>query len=252
MSRIDEVVELYDVLSEAECLIGGKKVLSACHGRLPWPTHGIYFFFENGELRRESLVHGQRDSRHSQQKMRVVRVGTHALFAGSRTTLWSRLRSHRGSVNGNGNHRGSIFRLLLGEALMARDGIVLPDPANWSVGASAPANVRLTEQPLERCVSQHLCEMPFVWLSVPEMADRIEIESYCIALLSNYNQNYKIDFPSRHAPPLPEEWLGFFSPRSPISESGLWNQDHVSDHTDGFCIPGFVNSRIRPLLQNGA
>ena len=45
---------------------------------------------------------------------RVVRIGTHGLKNGSRSTLWGRLSQHRGSSrSGLGNHRGSSFRLLV-------------------------------------------------------------------------------------------------------------------------------------------
>jgi hypothetical protein len=80
---------------------------SAADGR---PSHGVYFFFEDGEIRADGRT------------PRVVRVGTHALTKQSRTTLWDRLRQHRGTLagqhSGGGNHRGSIFRLHVGTALL--------------------------------------------------------------------------------------------------------------------------------------
>ena len=76
------------------------------------PRRGVYFFFEPGELREDGRT------------PRVVRVGTHAVSAGSRTTLWTRLRDHRGHVIGRhvggGNHRASIFRRHVGSALLGR------------------------------------------------------------------------------------------------------------------------------------
>ena len=51
--------------------------------------------------------------------LRVVRVGTHALTSSSRTTLWKRLSQHKGQkASGGGNHRGSIFRLLVGSTVL--------------------------------------------------------------------------------------------------------------------------------------
>lgn len=243
MPRIAEIVELYDVLAEAEQLAGGKRLLPQCNGRIPWPDKGIYFFFESGENRSDSLVYARGNPQHSNQEMRVVRVGTHALTTSSRATLWGRLRAHRGNANGGGNHRGSIFRLLLGEALMQRDGIALPIQANWGVGAAAPATIRQAEQPLEQQVSQYFNNMPFIWLNVPDRQDRINIEAYCIALLSNYNQTPGIDLPSA-------SWLGSQSPRNPVRRSGLWNNNCVADHHNGFFIPNFVNDRIRPQLAH--
>ncbi len=65
--------------------------------------------------------------------LRVVRVGTHAVTTTSRTTLWNRLSQHRGvAKTGGGNHRGSIFRLIVGTALKRRDG--LNKPISWGIG----------------------------------------------------------------------------------------------------------------------
>ena len=59
----------------------GRRTLRDAHGTDGWPRHGVYFFYEPGEVR----VDG-RD--------RVVRVGTHALTATSRTALWDLYRSN--------------------------------------------------------------------------------------------------------------------------------------------------------------
>lgn len=187
--------------------------LAECHGRTPWPNRGVYFFFEPGEHRT-----GRPDT------PRVVRVGTHAVSAGSRSTLWGRLRAHRGGGNGSGNHRGSIFRLHVGNALLARDGTTL---TTWGVGASAPRAVRDTEVDHERRVSQYIGAMSVVWLDVPDdpgpRSARSVIERNAIALLSN-----------RRAPHDPPSigWLGRSSPRAEIARSGLWNLNYVNDQCD--------------------
>ena len=83
---------------------------------MDWPPRGVYFFHESGEAR--SGTGGG---------PRVVRVGTHGLKSGSGSTLWDRLSQHRGSSrSGRGNHRGSIFRLIVGIALAKRNDIPLP------------------------------------------------------------------------------------------------------------------------------
>lgn len=238
MARLEEIEELYSVLAEAENRIGGKKLLSQCHGRMTWPKHGIYFFFEHGEIRQGVI--GGRDA---SPIMRVVRVGTHAVKVTSRTKLWNRLYSHRGGNDGNGNHRGSVFRLLLGQALIRRDNISIPQPGNWAIGSSAPAEIRQAERNMEIEVSNYLNNMPFVWLAVPKLEDRKEIEEYCIALLSNYNQTVPFNPPSA-------DWLGRFSPNTFITNSGLWNSRNVADHPDGFAMPGFINNRVRPLIES--
>jgi hypothetical protein len=104
MDRLSDLVRYYDLLDRLEQKLGGERRLSECSGRMDWPKRGVYFFFEPGEERRDS-GHGPR----------VVRVGTHALTTNSRTTLWNRLSQHRGvEKSGGGNHRGSIFRLIVG------------------------------------------------------------------------------------------------------------------------------------------
>ena len=106
--RLDHLKRFYDLLADLEIRQGDRRRLSACDGRMNWPARGVYFFFEPGETRSDSGA-----------GPRVVRVGTHALTTGSRTTLWDRLSQHRGTAKkGGGNHRGSIFRLLVGAALI--------------------------------------------------------------------------------------------------------------------------------------
>jgi hypothetical protein len=101
-----------------------------------FPHAGVYFFREEGEVRSETGG-----------GPRIVRVGTHALKDGSGTKLWRRLSQHRGQASGNGNHRGSIFRLIVGAALIRRD--TLPFPT-WGKGNSAKANIRDGEVPAPR------------------------------------------------------------------------------------------------------
>jgi len=95
--------------------VGGYRLLSSCTGSMNWPERGVYFFFEAGE------------TRDFKDDLRVVRVGTHAVSKGSKTTLWDRLRTHRGSLSGRyaggGNHRGSIFRLHVGSAILNKEGL---------------------------------------------------------------------------------------------------------------------------------
>jgi hypothetical protein len=187
--------------------------LAECHGRTPWPERGVYFFFEPGEHRV-----GRPDA------PRVVRVGTHAVSAGSRSTLWGRLRAHRGGGDGRGNHRGSIFRLHVGNALLARDGTTI---ATWGIGANAPRIVRDSEVEHERRVSAYIGAMHVVWLAVPDepgpRSDRAVIERNAIALLSRGCAQH--DRPS-------QDWLGRSSPRLEISRSGLWNLNHIDSACD--------------------
>ena len=120
MSRCADLVHFYRILATLEKKVGGKRQLSKCDGRMEWPHRGVYFFFEPGELRTDSG-----------NGARVVRIGTHALKVGSGTSLWNRLSQHRGMRgSGGGNHRGSIFRLLVGVAIKGRD--KLERPHSWA------------------------------------------------------------------------------------------------------------------------
>jgi len=187
--------------------------LGAYTGRFPWPARGVYFFMEPGEARSAPPAGA-----------RIVRVGTHAVSANAASSLWGRLRTHRGSHSGGGNHRGSIFRLHVGAALLAAEGGHL---STWGAGVSAPRGVREAEATHEQRVSAHLGAMPVMWVDVPDAAgpqsNRAVIERNAIALLSNHLA--PID------PPSPG-WLGRKSPRQEIVRSGLWNLNHLNEQYD--------------------
>ena len=158
----------------------------------------------------------------------MVRVGTHAITDSSRTTLWNRLRTHRGNSDLGGNHRGSIFRKRIGQALWKTRNHGNDLTSTWGIGSSAAKPVRLAEGLLEREVSTYIGQMPFLWISVPDAAspksDRACMELNCIALLSNFLKP-SID------PPSPN-WLGLQSGERTIRESGLWNTDSVEKSYD--------------------
>jgi hypothetical protein len=174
--RLEHLRRFYDILATLERRIGGRRLLAECHGRMDWPLRGIYFFMEEGE-RRTDTGNG----------LRIVRVETHALKAGSRTALWHRLSQHKGQErSGGGNHRGSIFRLLVGSTLMKPGGMSCQ---SWGVNTSAPRAIRRSEEAAEREVRRIIRAMPFVWLAVDDAPGpkslRGYIERNSIALLSN-------------------------------------------------------------------
>ena len=70
--------------------------------------------------------------------------------------------------------------------------------------------------------------MPFMWLSVPDAADRGYVERNSIALTSRLAEG--LDPPSA-------SWLGRYADRAEISKSGLWNVNHVHHRSD----PGFFD-----------
>jgi hypothetical protein len=216
MTRQDNLDTLYSLLDDLEATVGGKRKLGDCDGRMNWPDRGIYFFFHPDEPR------SQTDQR------RLTRIGTHAVSEGSSTSLWNRLRTHRGAqrgtYEGGGNHRGSVFRKRVGEAIIERDNLREEYP-EWGVGSSAARELRMEELDLERRVSEYIRELPFLWVDVddepsPE-SDRAYIERNMIALVSNIDTE-SID-------PRREDWLGHHCPVTEIEQSGLWNINHVDE-----------------------
>lgn len=214
--RQEVLGRFYAGLDELSHRLAGPRLLSECTGRTGWPTAGVYFFFEDGQ-ERESGGH------------RVVRVGTHALTATSGTSLWSRLRAHRGTRHGGGNHRGSIFRLHVGTALLNRG--LHPEAAKTWGSRSAPREVRDNEKGLEQAVSDHIGRMPFLWVRVDDRLARDRIERGAIALLSNYERT-PIDPPSK-------QWLGRDADRDLVRSAGLWNVNHTTDAWNGDWLAEF-------------
>jgi hypothetical protein len=216
MNREADTSRFYSILERLEDQLGGKRMLCACSGRMNWPRRGVYFFFENGEKRSDSGI-----------GPRVVRVGTHALTEGSGTTLWNRLSQHQGVLRtGGGNHRGSIFRLIVGTALIGHE--EGDSPATWGRGNTADRGSRERELEHEKRVSRVIRAMPFLWLAIDDEPGpnslRGLIERNTIALLSNYGR-VPLDAPS-------PSWLGRFWDRERVRGSGLWNQNHVEEDYD--------------------
>jgi hypothetical protein len=115
-------------------------------------------------------------------------LSTHAIAGPSTTTLWNRLRNHRGDVGGTkpggGNHRRSIFRAHVGTALIKSGD--WPDAVGQSWrDKNADRGTRCEEYSLEQAVTRHIGDMSFLWLSVPERQDHQLIERNGIGLLSH-------------------------------------------------------------------
>ena len=219
--RQHHLARFYDLLVRLEGKLGGARRLSECSGRMGWPKQGVYFFCETGEVRTDTG-----------DGPRIVRVGTHSLKAGAKATLWNRLSQHRGNANrSGGNHRGSVFRLITGAALIEKNGYNYP---TWGRGNSAHKEVREGERTLEQKVSTIIGNMPFLWLAVEDEpgpdSRRGYIERNAIALLSNYGKE-PVD------PPSPG-WLGHYSDRERVRLSNLWNSNHVDEPYDA----GFLDT----------
>ena len=231
-SRLEHLCRFYCLLGTLERKLGGARRLRDCSGPMLWPTRGIYFFHEPGEARTTSGTGS-----------RIVRVGTHALKTGSRARLWDRLKQHRGSVrSGGGNHRGSIFRLIVGTALVKSEGLKCP---TWDTcRGGVPRKIRERELKLEQAVSNVIGAMPFLWLAIEDEAGPASLRGYIernsIALLSNHGKK-AIDPPSR-------AWLGHHCDRGKVRAAGLWNSNHVDERYD----PTFIDTLAGLIEQAGS
>ena len=215
--RLKDIRRFYQLLDDLERKCGGKRLLKDCHAKMKWPKRGVYFFFEQEEKRNTSG-----------NGLRVVRVGTHALRIGAKSTLWKRLKQHQGTKkNGGGDHRGSVFRKHVGTALIVRDHWDESIAGTWGNGSSAPREIVKKEVPLEQVVSLYIGEMHILWLEVDDPSGpdskRGVIERNAIGLLSNLcSPIISVDPPSR-------SWLGHYARNEEIKRSGLWNVDHVAE-----------------------
>ena len=145
---------------------------------------------------------------------------------GQSTNLWGRLNFHKGTANPpGGRHRESVFREILGAALITKHKYRYP---TWGQRDPDSIEVRVSEQPMERAVSATVGDMPFLWLTVDGEPGPDSLRSYiernAISLLSNYGKT-PIDPPSH-------DWLGYHSDRERVRLPGLWNPNHVDDDYD--------------------
>jgi len=221
MTRLADITRLYSLLSDLEQKTRWR-FLSDPNLSKTLPSRGVYFFFDATGVRSDS-GHGKR----------LVRIGTHALISGAKERkIWDRLRNHRGTENGNGTHRGSVFRMLVGDAIIRRDNLNV-DPDQWNSKGLSPTDLtedqNNAEEHVERLVSNYICSLPFLCLDIDDepgpASSRAIIETNSIALASNWRlDNNNIDA-------LPLDWLGNHSVEK-VQNSSLWNRDFVDEDYD--------------------
>jgi len=165
------------------------------------PLNGIYILFEDGEI-----AHGTN---------RIVRIGTHT----GKDKLRSRLKQHFILENKD----RSIFRKNIGRALLNKE----KDPflEKWELDLTKRAakdNLGFEidhdkQNQVEHQVSEYIqSHFEFVVFPVPQKEDRLIMESRIISTVSLC--------PSCSPSP---NWLGLFSPKEKIRESGLWNVNEL-------------------------
>jgi hypothetical protein len=184
------------------------------------PKQGVYFFFDESE-----------PTIFPTSMPRLVRIGTHGVSAGSVATLRNRLRTHLGTRAGAGNHRASVFRLHVGRAIIERDRLHNAFP-NWGKGQSAPKPITEIEAPLEARVSEYIGDLRVLFVPVIDTAGigsmRATIERQFIAMFTENFCAIEKSSPT---------WLGRFSDKSTIRDSGLWNVRDVGGEYDLKFIP---------------
>ncbi|HLC58602.1 MAG TPA: hypothetical protein VJI68_01965 [Candidatus Nanoarchaeia archaeon] len=159
------------------------------------PLNGIYILFEKGE--------------NAHMGERIVRIGTHT----GQNNLGLRLKEH--FINENKDR--SIFRKNIGRCLLNKN----KDPflKDWEL-TPLIREVRIKnphinfnkQKEVEKNVTKYMRDnFSFVIFEVIKKEDRLKLESKIIFTISNCNECK----PS-------EKWLGLFSPKEKIKESGLW------------------------------
>jgi hypothetical protein len=215
------ISDFYGFIDRLRQKAGGPYVLKDINSSSA-PKRGVYFFFEDGEFRADGV------------SPRVVRVGTHGLHNGSKSTLYGRLVNHRGTRSGSGNHRGSVFRLHIGKALIKRNAIDCP---TWARNSSVPNEITLLEKSLEQQVSDYIGRMKVLLLNIPDepgpQSLRGFVERNSIGLLSGNE-------------PASKHWLGLDTVNPAIINSHLWNVNHTDYKPDiNFleCLSGLISQQ---------
>lgn len=160
------------------------------------PKNGIYILFEKGEE-----AHGTD---------RIVRVGTHT----GDNQLRSRLKQHFVSENKD----RSIFRKNIGRALLAKADDPFLEQWEWDLTTRAnkekylPLLDQRKQDETEKQVSSTIRDtFSFVVFEVNGKEQRLDLESKIISTVSLCDECK----PSKN-------WLGLYSPKEKIRESGLW------------------------------
>ena len=160
------------------------------------PHNGIYILFEKGE--------------HAHGVDRIVRIGTHT----GENQLRSRLKQH--FVNENKDR--SIFRKNIGRAMLQRAKDPFLQQWNWDLTTRKARERYLPlldeekQRQVEKAVTEYIQQnFSFVVFGVDTKEKRLKWERKIISTVSWCKE-------CRPSP----NWLGMYSPKRKIRESGLW------------------------------
>ena len=205
----------YDILFQEKAVVINGSEFGTPAFATKIPSRGVYFFFEPTQKRFLRCF-----------QSRVVRVGTHGVSSGSKSSLLDRINTHFGTKTGGGNHRSSVMRLHIGAAMLASGTLDFSVPS-WGTNNSLDGKSLDLEKRLESEVSRFLSKMQIICISVADKSsaksDRAYIEQNSIGLLSG--KNGPIDVAD-------SAWLGSVSPKDEIRTSSLWNVNCVHETYD--------------------
>jgi len=165
--------------------------------------NGLYFFYEDGERDKHGLREG-----------RIVRVGNHPR---AQNGLIQRLSNHY-----SGNKNGSVFRRLLGGALIRRTSprspclAPCPGKGHWErQNSTACANCNKLEAEVSAYIRRH-CH--FRCVAIINRQQRNRFEALLIATIAQC---------SRCTPS--KSWRGWRAYPQEVRSASLWNVQHVGD-----------------------
>jgi len=187
------------------------------------PLNGIYILFENGEI-----SHGSD---------RIVRIGTHT----GENQLRSRLFQHFLMQNKD----RSIFRKNIGRALLnkSKDDYLSIWELDLTTKESKEKHSHLIDlnkqKDIENNITQYMQKnFRFIVIPVESKEKRLKIESLIVSSVCNCDECR----PSK-------DWLGNFSPKEKIKESGLWQVNELykkeMDENEFLMIRDIVNEVIK-------
>ena len=129
---------------------------------IEFPERDVYFFFTADSDFSESVA-----------GVHLSRIGTVGIVEDSSNTLQNRLRQHRGNergtYSGGRNHRGLIFRLHVGIAIIEREDLHDEFP-NWGTPLRDLKRdimkIREEKHPLGQRVSEYIRSLPFLIVDI--------------------------------------------------------------------------------------
>ena len=228
MPRLEDLKRFYKLMKKLEKNTGGKRQLEDCNPLNDRTDGGVYFFFEEGEIRIES---GSGD--------RIVRIG--------------KCQSYRKRISGDHKGRsepltGSVFRKWIANALFKKNRkerfAKWPDITMMNLKEMRAVLNREQRRELEQIIRRYMLPMRLLFLPISLNNSRVFIEKNAIGLLSEYEKQ-SIDSPSKR-------WLGRRSRTGKISNSGLWNSNFVTRGYEPWfldTLERYVNCVGRPPIR---